>query len=155
MLLLAGFCFLVLSSVSLEAGPNEGEGVKAHETEGVRAACVAARRTEALVGGEVTSWLGAHHLVPVCSLELLPVKKKENSVGSRLWEVAGWHWLLAGWPSLSIAPQGLSMLYRLALLPLGLPAFPVQTGACCQWPHMDILPPQQLSVEGVSPASKS
>ena len=123
--MLAGLCFLVLSSVPLEAGPNEGEGVKAHEMEGLRAACVATHRTEAPVGSEVASWLGAQHLVPVCSLELPPLKEKENLVGSRLWKVPGWHWLLAGWPSLPTVPQGLCILYRLARLPLGLPPFQV------------------------------
>lgn len=154
MLRLAGFCFLVLSSVSLEAGPNEGEGVKAHETESLRTACVAAHRTEAPVGREVASWLGAQHLVPGCSLGLLPLKKKENLVGSRLWEVPGWHWLLAGWPSLPIVPQGLCILCRLSLLPSGLPPFQVggelaasgfrRTSRC-----------RTSSGQRVSPASKS
>ena len=91
---------------------------------------------------------------PVCSLELLPLKKKENLVGSRLWEVPGWHWLLAGWPSLPKVPQGLCILCHLSLLPLGLPPFQVggelaasglrRTSRC-----------HTSSGQRVSPASKS
>lgn len=65
----------------LEAGPVEGDSVKAHGTEGMRAACVAAQSTEALAGREATCRVGAQHLVPACSLGLLPLKKKRTWLG--------------------------------------------------------------------------
>ena len=76
-----GFVSWYFHQCLLEVGPVEGAGVKAHGMEGMRAACVAAQRTEALAGREVTSQVGAQHLVPACSLGLLPLKKKRTWLG--------------------------------------------------------------------------